>query len=711
MNLHELKIKIAEVLGVSDSEKELAFDVFTYQTFFVLDEEETLKVPDVGFFQYKKRPFKIGDKMISGENAASGNTLVFAPLSEDLSSGSYSLFLTIDIPHQKKDLFELDESVFSIGVGKPILPIAKDSTGKNNTETSYALLKKSIEERVGEIISDSEHLTNFDIWEDYLSNIDLDSVKSVPKSSSTLHKLTDDIDYSEDDISPNMDEPEDYKFPDVDDIPDADDDLSKLESELEDFSALENYDEDLSKPEQLPEETETIRIKPNTFHDETDSADEELEHVENESESFDEEPGLVDEDPEDVYENLEHFEEESEPVEEEPEDVKEPISIDDHFEEEPETEEKLVDEKIEVPVVPLSRKTKEDKFWGMEDFKTTSEKHTEEDEGPDEDDENIDWDWGDDLLNKDDAGAIDVNEFEKSVGEDDELEEIDEKLTTQSEERNTNLFVKLEKSLSGVPEEDELVEDDSDEEAVDDEVIAAPTKRMRETSMKNVIYEADKVERNYGSDDDGFKAKFLKNSTIIFGALAVLIILIMIFVVPGEDKPTQQSTNIAPENQSSDVVTRESSTGEIQQGAEAAQNIPDNLDENPIEERTRQMQESSNITPTTTDKPKQEITTNKPAQTATNIPVNDNGLYRNIPNESTVRGLIFTDGSKYYVQVSSWPISDKAETEARRLRGLGYDAFIVKAYIQKYRSTWYRVKIGSFNSVYEADRFLQNNKF
>ncbi|MFC2135429.1 SPOR domain-containing protein, partial [Bacteroidota bacterium] len=98
----------------------------------------------------------------------------------------------------------------------------------------------------------------------------------------------------------------------------------------------------------------------------------------------------------------------------------------------------------------------------------------------------------------------------------------------------------------------------------------------------------------------------------------------------------------------------------------------------------------------------------QPAVPATTI---QNGLYRNIPNESQVRGLIFTDGSKYFVQVSSWRNTGKAESEVRRLRGLGYEAFIVEAYIPKFKSTWYRVKIGDFNSVTEAEQFQQNKKF
>src|SRR4030042_4080202 len=123
MNVNELKIRVAEVLGVSETEKDLAFDIMIDKIFQVLDNDETIKIPEVGFFQFKVKPFNINDKTISTIDDESRNALLYVPLMEDISKDSRTLFLTFDVTHQKKDLFELDENVFSIGVGKSILPI------------------------------------------------------------------------------------------------------------------------------------------------------------------------------------------------------------------------------------------------------------------------------------------------------------------------------------------------------------------------------------------------------------------------------------------------------------------------------------------------------------------------------------------------------------------------------------------------------------
>ena len=63
----------------------------------------------------------------------------------------------------------MDADVFSIGVGKPILPLTGND--ENDAETSYAILRKSIEERVNEILAESDQLPNFNIWDDYYKSV------------------------------------------------------------------------------------------------------------------------------------------------------------------------------------------------------------------------------------------------------------------------------------------------------------------------------------------------------------------------------------------------------------------------------------------------------------------------------------------------------------------------------------------------------------
>src|SRR4030042_1765325 len=77
----------------------------------------------------------------------------------------------------------------------------------------------------------------------------------------------------------------------------------------------------------------------------------------------------------------------------------------------------------------------------------------------------------------------------------------------------------------------------------------------------------------------------------------------------------------------------------------------------------------------------------------------------NDANERNVTNTIFTDGNLFCFQVSSWRQKSIAESEAQKLRSRGHNAFVVEAYIPQKGGTWYRVRIGYFNSEMEANEY------
>jgi len=72
--------------------------------------------------------------------------------------------------------------------------------------------------------------------------------------------------------------------------------------------------------------------------------------------------------------------------------------------------------------------------------------------------------------------------------------------------------------------------------------------------------------------------------------------------------------------------------------------------------------------------------------------------------ERNVGNMIFSDGYLYCFQVSSWRSREKAEAESKKLAAKGYDSFIVIADLPELDGTWYRVRVGYFNSVDEANK-------
>lgn len=78
--------------------------------------------------------------------------------------------------------------------------------------------------------------------------------------------------------------------------------------------------------------------------------------------------------------------------------------------------------------------------------------------------------------------------------------------------------------------------------------------------------------------------------------------------------------------------------------------------------------------------------------------------------EKKIHGTIFTSGSKYYFQVSSWKNKYKAEEEVTRLKKLGHNAFITEAYLANKGGMWYRVRIGYFDSLGETEQYMNRMK-
>ena len=77
----------------------------------------------------------------------------------------------------------------------------------------------------------------------------------------------------------------------------------------------------------------------------------------------------------------------------------------------------------------------------------------------------------------------------------------------------------------------------------------------------------------------------------------------------------------------------------------------------------------------------------------------------NASNEFPLAKNIWSDGNKYVIQVSSWKTEEKAEMMAARWRAKGHNAFVQKSYIPKFKNTYYRVRIGYFNTLSEAKAY------
>ncbi|AFN75227.1 hypothetical protein MROS_1995 [Melioribacter roseus P3M-2] len=186
MTIDELKKKISSTLGVSSSETELAFTIFVKKLAEQLAPGLTIKVPGVGFFQLKKN---------DAEDKA--DEILFSPLRESLSDKV--TFVSIETPLNFYEEPSEDTETFSIGVGKPVLPIGEEA--EQDAEASFIVFKKLIEERTNDLLSESERIPDANIWDEYYK-----SEKSEPKSDlkTELSELTADLHFDEDQVSEDI---------------------------------------------------------------------------------------------------------------------------------------------------------------------------------------------------------------------------------------------------------------------------------------------------------------------------------------------------------------------------------------------------------------------------------------------------------------------------------------------------------------------------
>ena len=78
----------------------------------------------------------------------------------------------------------------------------------------------------------------------------------------------------------------------------------------------------------------------------------------------------------------------------------------------------------------------------------------------------------------------------------------------------------------------------------------------------------------------------------------------------------------------------------------------------------------------------------------------------NFENDSNVQGNIFSDGKQFCLQVSSWRTKTKAQREASKIRAKSSNVFIMPFTNNQTNLNWFRVRLGTFESVTETEQYL-----
>ncbi len=754
MNLAELQKRVADVLGVSVSQKELAFEIFSEKVSETLDEGITLKVPRIGYFQLKS--------ISQDDNGA--HQLIFSPLQEDFSKESKALYLTIDLILKTKDSFEFDSTVFSIGVGKPLIPLEEKNLS-HDSETSFAMLKKSIEERVKELITESDRIPNFSIWDDYYNRSEEKEKMHTNETQSQLTELTQDLDFGAQTFQ--TERPAQIRT-------DSDELQSESEEKIEEKIVEPSLDEPLIDNLKTEEPEETIEEKPvETSSDEnitrltiselldeptTNYFDKDnVETVLTEIEAAEDE-NPIDKLYGDLTSGTENLEEQSTVKFDEDEFAEKVLQSE-------ETKNTFGDEETdEEKQVPLEVSDTLELTGAAQTNSDVLNKLLEEDHTKEE---RIDWNWGDELKEEFGVGSpdeenIDAIQNEKFFEERDLYEEEDlgeEKAESSKKKEDEffhtkkpkkDLFAELEKTLKSeiTSAQDEstadyAVEDESKYDFKDEKVIlefktpppkyefiqkkeVPKPKRMtillspedkQQPLTQDELYEENTVEQI--SEKEKY---FGKTFFIIFTAFVVVtsLIVYMIFIRGTKEQqssiPTADNSKVALDSSEAYSATSSERKDSFDFGLDELSDFPITATppvpikkDKTVNEVPSELQKNNKINPQEKKTIQQQQP--RPETKSTSQKLENSELYRTLTTDTKVDKLIFYDGKNFNFQVSSWRDRIKAEQEVKRLRSLGFNAFVAEAFLPQKGGTWFRIRIGFFKSKEEAQGYMRQHSF
>lgn len=744
MTAEEFKERVSRLLGVAPSESELAYRILLNKTADILEFYDALKVGGLGVFQFKK-----------DENGAPDyNSVVFVPAGVVNAANRKNMYLILPVNRNTGD--EFDESIFSPGLGKDILAPAENFEQNSGIDS----LQKHLERKVDEILAASEQLENFDIWENYnlveqIEPADDAGVSEEENNKLDLEDLEEEfINFDEEEQAESeefkTEEPE--ELPEADEVVEPDDTIDETPEEEE----IQNYDESDTDEKSGEFLKSSISIDFDFDKLGADIIDEEDEKEPAEEEpqdfSFDELEDLKEdttpeekEEPEQKIPEQEENEEEwfsFDDFSEENEDKPETIKDADEVVNEPEdTEEEEFTDKDEDSVPKIN----EDEWgWNVDDDESEEEHSIEEsddelkdfgepEESFEEDIQEDEEEFLFDSLEKDledfkekELNGTNVDEEtddefplpEDNEDEEDNDQDVTEEKKKTTEEKKFKLPPIIE--VKEVDEEDGTVhgeasfipsKTDSDEEMLSEESDEKFDKKTWEEIYKDFDFK-DVKKGNKKEEINKLHERSLKNKNFSRNLLIILVFMLLLasgalyfFIMDDGDKENNTvppSESIIKNSENSPIGATDGT--EAEEESRSTDEVDAKLDEIISEQENNNSSNTNNSEPVAGNNATLPPVQNNQENTASG------DLYMEFPAGSEVRSLIYELNGKYYVQVASVRDPKAAEREAKRFINKGLEAHIAKAFINARNTYFYRVKIGPYNSLNEAQSFLDKNK-
>jgi len=157
MNKQELIQRITEKLGADERENKIAFEIFINKITNRLDEDSTIRIPDVGIFQLKKYLKRSPGKVNQMDKSSIQYYLLAVPFSF-IDEASEILSFNVTGAREDKDV---DVSPFSFSIDKPIIPLKTINKKDLLVQSSYIRLQRKFEYEVDKLFESTVSLNDF----------------------------------------------------------------------------------------------------------------------------------------------------------------------------------------------------------------------------------------------------------------------------------------------------------------------------------------------------------------------------------------------------------------------------------------------------------------------------------------------------------------------------------------------------------------------
>ncbi len=656
MTKAELIRKMSKRSGVPDSEAKIFFEIFLKRISVLLKPGEAIKINAFGYFQFRKA---VVQSMLTttAEKISTdySDLIVFSPTEEDQSENIENLIFNIPSYLIENENYNQLDSYFSLSIGKPVIPLKDAKDSEYFIPPTSGELRKLIETKVEKLLQGAEVITKHTKGNEYLV------------------------------IKPEMTINNQFELP-WDDKTSAEKDKSykKVEDKKSEQAAgfnhvAWNFGEDLSK--QIEEES-LLDVSPESEA----KQNEEEENLEDVSWDF----GVAGDEEKEKNEAVEENNNDNiTDTPEEKENVKNDL---------PDEETKAEESETHITTDKFTTKEFEEKVAeDLEKYQRVKAMTREFTDEPvkEEPKEDMDWNFGDEESK--------IEESDNPINKNEEIsdKELDRTFATDEvslEEKDINdLFKDKEKT------EDESV---SEKENKDNKSPLSKdnSKTNEEKPFKNNSTGINTGKYSYGK----------RNSSAVF-FIALVIILAVGAVLFIYLKNVNLKVNMTNNGTKGKVI--QVSAPEI---INRTFNIPVTY---PYVKSDRKngpaksgISQSAIKTKASGSKPLVEKSNlssllNNTSTAVKKTPAKKESGKIKISHSAnqSIEGNIYKSGNSYIVQVSSWRTKSIAERQVNRFKSAGYKAFIERAEVPG-RGTWFRVRIGNFKSLAEAENFSKRFK-